>query len=129
MSARNVWETLKGIVRRARAAPPEPAPAPAVAPSPPQAARAPGSWVPAGHYYSPIPSEQDIDEFARRPPRVEPLPGVELHETEQMLLLEQLAAFYKTMPFTDAGSPGFRYRFENPSYAYADGILLYSMLR
>jgi predicted O-methyltransferase YrrM len=33
------------------------------------------------------------------------------------------------MPFTPAPAPGLRYRFENPSYSYADGIFLYSMLR
>jgi hypothetical protein len=128
MSAPKVWETVKGLVRSVPATPPEP-PAAAPAPPAPQPARPPGSWVPPGHYYSPIPAEQDIEEFARRRPRLEPLPGVELHETEQMALLEQLSAFYQTMPFTDTGSPGFRYRFQNPSYAYTDGILLYSMLR
>ncbi len=33
------------------------------------------------------------------------------------------------MPFTEEGSAGFRYRFDNPSYSYADGIFFYTMLR
>ncbi len=33
------------------------------------------------------------------------------------------------MPFSWEGRRGFRYRFDNPSYSYADGIFLYSLLR
>jgi hypothetical protein len=88
----------------------------------------PRSYVPAGHYHSPIPSLADIAEAGRRI-RTEPLPGVDLNEAGQLRLLEELAAYYPSMPFTDEAAPGFRYRFNNPSYSYGDGILLYAMLR
>jgi hypothetical protein len=92
-------------------------------------AASPDPFAPPGHYYSPIPSMEDINEFGRRVTTVEPLPGIDVNEEEQLTLLEELAKFYPSMPFTDAGSPGLRYRFDNPSYSYADAIFLYTMLR
>ena len=92
-------------------------------------AEIPAVFVPPGHYYSPIPSAADIETLARRTRQPDDVPGVDLLESEQLSLLDALAAFYPEMPFTDQGSPGFRYRFDNPSYSYADGIFLYSMLR
>jgi SAM-dependent methyltransferase len=89
----------------------------------------PAPYVPPGHYYSPIPSAADIETLVRRTSALDDVPGVDLQETEQLSLLDALAAFYPEMPFTDKGSPDFRYRFDNPSYSYADGIFLYSMLR
>ncbi len=89
----------------------------------------PESYVPAGHFYSPLPSDAEIDAFARRQPVLGEVPGVDLREADQLALLAELAPFYPDLPFTDDGAAGFRYRFVNPSYSYADGIFLYSMLR
>jgi predicted O-methyltransferase YrrM len=86
-------------------------------------------FAPPGHYYSPIPSDQDIEAFARRDVLSEPLEGIDLNEAEQRALLEHLAALYASMPFVDEPRPGFRYRFVNPSYSYADAIFLHTMLR
>ena len=94
-------------------------------------ATASARFVPPGHYYSPIPSDEDIEEFRRRyatHATTDCIPGVNLHEHEQLGLLEELAGFYSSMPFADTATPGLRYRFDNESYSYADGILLYSML-
>ena len=93
------------------------------------APKAPPESFPPGHFYSPIPSHEDIDEFGGRITSVEALPGIDLNEEGQLTLLEELAKFYPSMPFTSEGSPGLRYRFENPFYTYADAIFLYSMLR
>jgi predicted O-methyltransferase YrrM len=101
-------------------------------PGPADAAVAPepaAGFVPAGHYYSPLPAPEDVDRLERTPASAEPLPGIHLDPEEQMVLLEWLAEFYPSMPFTAEQTPGLRYRFDNPSYSYADGILLYSMLR
>lgn len=91
-----------------------------------RAAPTPEHFVPHGHYYSPIPSLEDIEESGRR---THAAPGIDLNEAEQVRLLEDLARHYPSMPFTDDGSPGFRYRFDNPSYSYADAIFLHTMLR
>src|SRR5205085_11895769 len=82
-------------------------------------------FVPPGHHYSPIPSEQDIDEFARRYLVPEAIEGIDLNDAGQRALLEDLAAFYPSVPFTDEPQPGFRYRYVNPAYSYADAIFLH----
>jgi predicted O-methyltransferase YrrM len=89
------------------------------------------TWAPVGRYDSPLP---DLDDVRRReaavfgpPPRT--LPGIELRETEQLALLEELAAFYPEQPFPEVKTPGRRYWFENPNYSYADALFLYAMLR
>jgi hypothetical protein len=97
--------------------------------SPAGQATPPEAFVPPGHYYSPIPSAEDVEEFGRRVTSLEHLPGIDLNEEEQLALLEELAKFYPTMPFMDGGAPGHRYRFANSFYSYADAIFLYAMLR
>jgi hypothetical protein len=82
-----------------------------------------------GHFYSPIPSQDDIEAAARRASHPQDLAGIDLNERGQLDLLQRFAAFYASLPFTAAGSPGMRYRFENPSYSYSDGIFLFAMLR
>lgn len=89
------------------------------------------TWVPPGHFYSPIPN---VDEIRRREARIfgEPppsLPAIDLREGEQMALVEQLARFYPELPFPRQQSPETRYWYENWAFSYADAIFLYSMLR
>jgi predicted O-methyltransferase YrrM len=57
------------------------------------------------------------------------VPGVELHESEQLRLLEQFLPYYKEVPFQPQKVEGLRYYFENPSYSYCDAIFLYCMIR
>lgn len=57
------------------------------------------------------------------------LPGIDLREAEQMLLLDGFAGFYESMPFQAEKTAGLRYHFENPAYSYSDAILLYCMIR
>jgi hypothetical protein len=86
-------------------------------------------WVPPGHFYSPIPSDEDLAahrDFDWNPAEI---PGVDLRAAAQMQLVEQFVPFYNTMPFGAEARPGLRYRFRNPSYSYADGIFLHCMLR
>lgn len=89
------------------------------------------TWVPPGHYYSPIPSAEELrsreHELCGPPP--ETLPGIELRAEAQRALLEELARFYPELPFPRGRTNGARYWFDNPSYSYADAIFLYSMLR
>ena len=55
--------------------------------------------------------------------------GVELHEAEQLTLLDELSRSYKEMPFQSHKVEGLRYYFENPSYSYSDAIILHCMIR
>lgn len=88
-------------------------------------------FVPPGHFFSPIPS---LDEIRKDESRIfENVPrdiiGVELHEAEQLTLLEELARSYKEMPFQSHKVEGLRYYFENPAYSYSDAIILHCMIR
>ena len=87
--------------------------------------------IPPGHFYSPIPSlEQIAGDKARifgSIPRS--TPGVELYESEQLALLEQFIPLYDQIPFQPHLVEGLRYRFENGAYSYSDAILLYCMIR
>lgn len=88
------------------------------------------TWVPPGHYYSPIP---DRDEVRSREGRIfgvpRELPGIDLNAQSQLRLLSELAAFYGEMPFTEEKKPDLRYYFNNLSFCHTDAVILYSMLR
>jgi hypothetical protein len=89
------------------------------------------TWVPPGHFYSPIPSLEDISQwedriFNKTLPR---LPAIELAETQQLALLRRLEPFYRDMPFTPEKSPGLRYYFKNDQFSYADAVFLFCMIR
>jgi predicted O-methyltransferase YrrM len=95
------------------------------------ALKALNKFVPPGHFYSPIPS---LDEIQRDESKIfgKPLPGkigIELHEEEQLKLLGDFIAFYKEMPFQSEKHEGLRYYYENPAYSYSDAILLHCMIR
>jgi len=94
--------------------------------------RASCGFVPPGHFYSPIPS---LDEVRRDEARIfdQPLPrqipGIDLREEAQLALLHELARHYADQPFSEQPMPGLRYHLDNQSYAYSDGLLLHCMLR
>src|SRR5437016_1006546 len=59
------------------------------------------TWVPPGHFYSPIPSLVDVRrEEARIFDSVpDEIPGVDLNEAGQLRLLDRLTPFYPEQPF------------------------------
>ncbi|OGF67059.1 MAG: hypothetical protein A2Y62_10975 [Candidatus Fischerbacteria bacterium RBG_13_37_8] len=84
-------------------------------------------WAPPGHYYSVIPSSQEIEEVingAQNLPK-----GIDLHDAEQLQLLENLGKYYCDLPFTNKSADGLRYYYDNLSYSYSDAILLFCMIR
>lgn len=88
-------------------------------------------FAPPGHFFSPIPS---LDEIRKDESRIfESVPrdiiGVELHEPEQLTLLQELVHYYKEMPFQSHKVEGLRYYYENPAYSYSDAIILHCMIR
>ncbi len=84
-----------------------------------------------GHFYSPIPSLQEIAgreaEIFGAP--LKELPGIDLREPEQLNLLASLSVYYDQLPFPRHRSSGVRYWLENDAFAYSDAIYLYLMLR
>ena len=87
--------------------------------------------MPPGHYYSPIPSIPEIKGDTERIfKKQEPfLSDIQLNENAQLELLTKLSAFDATQPFTSEKTEQTRYYFENDFYSYADGMVLYAMLR
>ena len=88
-------------------------------------------FVPPGHFYSPVPSLEEIqrDEskiFGSIPRNI---PGLDLHESEQLKLLDDFVHYYESIPFRPQKVEGLRYYFENPAYSYSDAIFLHCMIR
>ncbi len=96
-----------------------------------EAYRAPWLFAPPGHFYSPVPSLDDVRANDARlfDARPRTLPGVDLREAQQLGLLEHFRPFYEAQPFPELQTPGRRYYFENPAYSYSDAIFLHCMIR
>lgn len=89
------------------------------------------TWVPPGHYYSPIPSLEEIkgqdNEIFDAMPRE--LLGIDLNESLQVKLFYEFKKYYGEIPFDGHQKKNLRYFFENPAYSYSDAIFLYCMIR
>lgn len=87
-------------------------------------------FVPPGHFYSPIPSLDEVkwDEH-RLFDRSRELVGIELNEARQLELLNDFRRYYAELPFPEHKTAEYRYFYENEWYSYSDAIFLYCMLR
>jgi predicted O-methyltransferase YrrM len=86
-------------------------------------------FFPPGHFYSPLPSPEDIAEAFSRGTFGPPFPAVDLNEAEQWARLERFAGYYADQPFPERPTPGRRFHLNNGSYGPYDAIMLYGMLR
>lgn len=89
------------------------------------------TWVPPGHFYSPVPS---LEEIQQRETNIfddtsSSVSAVDLNENEQIGLLDEFEQYYTKQPFSDEKQSHLRYFFKNPAYSYADAIFLYCMIR
>ena len=88
-------------------------------------------WPP-GHFYSPIPS---LNEIAVNEPRIFPdqlpdsLPSIPLQDRCQLRLLEKIESFYSDHPFAATAMDGLRYFFENDYYPFGEAITLFGIMR
>jgi hypothetical protein len=84
-----------------------------------------------GHFYSPIPSLQEVRKHRKtifEVPR--DLPGIEMRETEQLRLMETFAdKYYPDQPFREKPAEGLTYFFDNVPFRHTDAITLHCMLR
>ena len=93
----------------------------------------PETWVPAGHYYSPIVDPDDanvariLDNFDNL--SLAPNAGIVLNEEEMLATLKRISSYYSEMPFQDDKSPGLRYYFRNGLFEQGDGTVYFGMLR
>jgi hypothetical protein len=84
----------------------------------------------AGHYSSPIPSEEDVLVWLNsgKPPQDELL-GIKLNAQSQYEVLNEYAHFYKDLQFPEEQTPAHRYYYRNGWFGYADAIFLHCFLR
>jgi Methyltransferase domain len=88
------------------------------------------SLVPDGHFYSPIPSHDDIRRHEERIFRIpESLPEIDLNQEEQLRTLAELSPFCKDVAFTPEKTTALRYFYLNPMFCYVDAICLYALIR
>jgi hypothetical protein len=85
---------------------------------------------PAGHFYSPIPS---IEEIRKKEKEIFDIPvnlaGIDLNLSDQIALLAQFKKYFSDIPFGPNSRKRLRFDFQNPSYSHGDAIILYCMIR
>jgi len=86
-------------------------------------------FFPPGHFYSPLPSREEIADAWARGGFGPPFPAVELNEAGQFARLEKFAGWYAEQPFPEKPAEGRRFYLDNPSYGHYDAYMLYGMLR
>lgn len=84
---------------------------------------------PPGHFYSPLPSRDEVAEAFARGGFGPPFAGVDLNEAGQDARLERFREYYRAQPFPEQATPGRRFHLDNPSYGHFDAIMLYCMLQ
>jgi hypothetical protein len=86
-------------------------------------------FSPLGHFYSPVPSRDDVAAAFARGGFGPPFPAVDLNADGQFALLREIAGFYPQMPFPKERTEGRRFHLENPSYGPYDACVLYGVMR
>lgn len=88
------------------------------------------TWVPPGHFYSPIHSKNEVSANETRifDKKLRDLGGIDLNVKGQLAMLKKLRSNYSKVPFEALKNEKFRYFFENPAFSYTDGIVLFLMI-
>ena len=89
----------------------------------------PPQYVSPGHFYSPVPSADDLARAVRAAASPAPILGIDLREAEQLAFLERLSVYYRDIPFPEHNDGSTRFAFKNPSYSWCDATILFCMLR
>ncbi|MGA2521115.1 MAG: class I SAM-dependent methyltransferase [Acidimicrobiales bacterium] len=88
-------------------------------------------WPP-GHFYSPVPSVDDIARFdagIERACAATGLPGIDLNVEVQLDTIRKMAGLYAPDALPETKQAGRRYYCENEFFSYADAVALQGMLR
>lgn len=85
---------------------------------------------PIGHFYSPIADPVDItNREAKLWARQDQMPGIDLHDNEQLVLLKELAAFTGAISYPiDKPDNDTTYFYQNDQYPVLDAQFLYAAL-
>jgi predicted O-methyltransferase YrrM len=87
--------------------------------------------APPGHFYSPLPSAQSIEELARVPECFDTTvcPGVDLRVERQLALLAELAPLASGLDISDRPTPTRRFYADNGSFSPGDAVLLAALVQ
>jgi hypothetical protein len=90
-------------------------------------------WGVPGHFYSPIPSLEEIEKYSNRlfrlPVNELEVIGIDFNVNNQLELLKSFKTIYSEIPYTKEKTGLTRYYFNNQNYSYTDAIMLYSIIR
>lgn len=89
------------------------------------------AFAPPGHFYSPIPSPEDVArhaaaKFAQGP---ECLAGIDLNVAAQLAMVRTLGPLTRDLTFSDEPDGATRYYYENDGFAPGDATVLAAMIR
>ena len=89
------------------------------------------AFAPPGHFYSPIPSRDEVarhaaEKFARGP---ESLAGIDLNTAGQLAMVRALGPLTNDLAFPEEPQSGTRYYSENGGFAPGDATVLAAMMR
>jgi len=85
-------------------------------------------YEPPGHFYSPIPSKQDVEEHIERIFRhgmLSPFAAIRMDDQTQIDFLECLKPYYPSVPFQSGPREGLLYELDNPHFTHTDVIILF----
>jgi hypothetical protein len=84
----------------------------------------------AGHFYSPIPNSDDIQNALKSSKKFEcDITGIELNKDYQHDLISEYINYYKDLAFPEQKSLNNRFYYNNDWFSYSDAIFLYCFLR
>src|ERR1700722_881868 len=86
-------------------------------------------FTPHGHFYSPLPSPEEVEAAFARGGYGPPYPGVEMNAESQFALLKEIGGYYPELPFPEKETAGRRYYLANHSYGHYDACVLYGVMR
>lgn len=85
---------------------------------------------PAGHFYSPIPDQEDVHKFFESfDSKKVMLPEIDINKEGQLQVFQDVVQFYNKCPFPEKQTDGYRYYYDQDWFCYGDALMLYSFLR
>lgn len=90
------------------------------------------SFVPPGHFYSPVCDPGALETTYRDPALAAPgmlVPGIRMNAEGQLKLWELWRPMLAELPFPEQPSSLWRYHYNNPAFGPADAAVLHCMLR
>lgn len=84
---------------------------------------------PPGHYYSPVPSEQDINRLLNLERNEGNLHEIDFRHEEQEALLKDFSKYYENLSFPETKEEGYRFHYNQNWFCYSDAIMLHCFLK